>query len=372
MLRRPSSSLVRNLQCPTLRFKSSLQQPAPLSSPGTHHDSTVPIFQRQPVIPYPMPPQQLLDHHRAPHIRQPPYASSGLPPPLLTTEPEIHSDPGPLRRAGRLARQVLELACRHCQTMANSDSPPLTGTQLNAFVHQTILDAGAYPSPLNYMGFPKSVCTSVNEVICHGIPDDRPFAYGDVVSLDVSCYSAEGVHGDNCATVIVGDVGDNHDNSGRDWQGVPHRTEFATAQCAEHFRKARRLIKAAEECLQAGIEEVRPGGCLSMIGAACQSVAESYGCSSVEAYRGHGIGRNFHVPPFVSHVRNTNKLELRPGMIFTIEPMICENSAECFEWQSDNWTVATVDGGLSAQFEHMVLVTETGYEILTQTQELSD
>ena len=358
------SSLPQRIQRPFRRSKSSLGQT--VSSSSTN-DQPIPTVNRQPVRRYPMTPQ--CAHTNIPDtIRLPPYAVSAMPSPLGNmTQPLIHSDPGPLRRAGRLARTVLEVACRQCQV-------GVTTAEINAVVHETILAAGAYPSPLNYMGFPKSVCASVNEVICHGIPDDRPLAFGDVVSLDVSCYTAEGVHGDNCATVIVGDSdsgasGDADVSSdSKDWQGVSHRAEFATPQCEDHFREARRLMQATQECLQAGIEEVRPGGCLSSIGAACHAVADAYGYSSVGAYRGHGIGSEFHIPPFVSHVRNSEKMELRKNMIFTIEPMICVGSGDCFEWESDGWTVATVDGGLAVQFEHMVRVTDSGYEILTTTE----
>jgi len=246
------------------------------------------------------------------------------------------------------------------------------------------------------MGFPKSICSSVNEVVCHGIPDGRELRTGDVVSFDVSCYVG-GVHGDNCATVVVGDYDerwlseeeksgsgsgilalqfpewnedDYYDLSGeynflkRDWRNVPYRTEFSSEEERMRFVTARRLVQAALESRDEGVKACRPGGCLSDIGAAIHAVADAYGYDTVRHYRGHGISTDFHCAPFVKHFRNDDKLELIPGMIFTIEPMIVEGTAECIEWE-DQWTVVTEDFGRAAQFEHTVLITESGVEILT-------
>ena len=151
---------------------------------------------------------------------------------------------------------------------------------------------------------------------------------------------------------------------GTDWRGVPFKAQFDNPEQEMAFWNARRLVHATRESLYAAIETCRPGSCLTQVGAAVQDVADAYGYSTVEKYRGHGIGTEFHRPPFVKHYRNNDKLELVPGMIFTIEPMLTEGAAECFEW-ADEWTVATVDGGLAAQFEHTLLITETGVEILT-------
>ncbi|OEU08407.1 Creatinase/aminopeptidase [Fragilariopsis cylindrus CCMP1102] len=264
-----------------------------------------------------------------------------------------------MKHAAKLARRVLDYAC-------TLTKPGVTTDEVDTAVHEALIDAGAYPSPLNYVGFPKSLCSSINEVICHGIPDTRPLEFGDIVSFDVSCF-VNGVHGDNCATIIVGDEQE-IDEIGTDWRGVPYLgSKFFDGRRPDDetsIRSARRLVHAARESLYTAINKIGPGSCLTDIGAAVQDVADSYGYSTVEKYRGHGISSDFHRPPFVKHYRNDDKLELVPGMIFTIEPMLVEGAGECFEW-SDQWTVATTDGGMAAQFEHTVLITESGVEILT-------
>ena len=225
-----------------------------------------------------------------------------------------------------------------------------------------------------------------------GIPDQRPLELGDIVSFDVSCYVG-GVHGDNCATVIVGDleegydvtnknaavVADNNNNSQknedstttpttttpitRDWFIPPHKTQFASDEERERIVTARRLVQAALDARDEGVAACKPGACLSDIGAAIHAVSDAYGYDTVRHYRGHGIAEEFHRAPFVKHFRNNDRMELLPGMIFTIEPMITEGKAECYEW-SDNWTVVTRDGGRCAQFEHTVLITDDGVEVL--------
>lgn len=337
----------------------------------TSHD--LPTVHRDPVIPYPLSPYK--DVPLA--IPRPPYAETGIVPssPWNDHTVLVWDDPDGIHRmrcAARLARRVLDMAC-------NMARPGISTDEIDTAVHHAIIQAGAYPSPLNYAGFPKSLCTSINEVICHGIPDQRLLQLGDVVSFDVSCF-LNGVHGDNCATVVVGDhpdsIDDNDDKKndsknqsnqrivGTDWRGVPFKAQFDNPEQEMAFWNARRLVHATRESLYAAIETCRPGSCLTQVGAAVQDVADAYGYSTVEKYRGHGIGTEFHRPPFVKHYRNNDKLELVPGMIFTIEPMLTEGAAECFEW-ADEWTVATVDGGLAAQFEHTVLITESGVEILT-------
>jgi methionyl aminopeptidase len=172
---------------------------------------------------------------------------------------------------------------------------------------------------LNYANFPKSLCSSINEVICHGIPDGRPLEFGDVVSFDVSCY-LDGVHGDNCATMIVGDKQDADQGGGVDWRGVPYLMEFENKEQEAKFVAARRLVQAARESLYAAIDRCRPGGCMTEVGGAIHDVADAYGYHTVEKYRGHGISNEFHCAPFVKHYRNDDKCMLVPGMIFTIEP----------------------------------------------------
>lgn len=318
--------------------------------------STVPwTVQRSPIKPFPLSDRKPVP----PHISKPPYATTGIVPfnqyadRILLHDAESVTR---MRAAAQLARRMLDLACSLAK-------PGVTTDDIDTTVHEAIIENGAYPSPLNYAGFKKSLCSSINEVVCHGIPDQRPLQFGDIASFDVSCFLG-GVHGDNCATVIVGDEQEQNE-AGVDWRGVPFRTQFENEDDAAHFEKARRLVQATHESLYAGMEVCKHGGCLSHVGAAIQKVADSYGFASVKKYRGHGISDEFHCPPFVKHYRNNDKLELREGMIFTIEPMLCENSQEVYEWPEDGWTVVTADGGLSAQFEHTILVTHGGYEILT-------
>lgn len=209
---------------------------------------------------------------------------------------------------------------------------------------------------------------------------------GDIVSFDVSCYVG-GVHGDNCATVIVGDLEEGYDVNNnnnaavadnnksqkgsittstpiaRDWFIPPYKTQFASDEERERIVTARRLVQAALDARDEGVAVCKPGACLSDIGAAIHAVSDAYGYDTVRHYRGHGIAEEFHRAPFVKHFRNNDRMELLPGMIFTIEPMITEGKAECYEW-SDNWTVVTRDGGRCAQFEHTVLITDEGVEVL--------
>jgi len=241
-----------------------------------------------------------------------------------------------MRDVGRLAADTL------CQ-VASLVRPGVTTEQINEFVHQDTLKKGARPAPLNYRGggsgppFPKSVCTSVNEVVCHGIPGSYVLKDGDIVNIDVT-HVYKGFHGDTSATFYVG------------------RRPGKTAQL---------VTEVARRALDAGIEQVRPGGRLGDIGAAIQEFAEKQGCSVVRDFVGHGIGRKFHDEPKVSHYGQWGKgVRLRPGMTFTIEPMINVGSWEV-EVLDDEWTAVTADGSLSAQFEHTVLVTETGVEVLT-------
>ncbi|HEY8544938.1 MAG TPA: type I methionyl aminopeptidase, partial [Acidimicrobiales bacterium] len=194
----------------------------------------------------------------------------------------------------------------------------------------------AYPSPLNYGGFPKSLCTSVNEVICHGIPDDRALRDGDIVNLDVTIY-LDGVHGDTNATYPVG------------------RIDEASA----------RLIRVTRECLERGIEAVKPGRPINVIGKAIQTHAEEHGYGVVRAFVGHGIAEQFHTDLQIPHYydqRATTIIE--PGMTFTIEPMITMGAWQHQMWD-DGWTAVTVDRRRTAQFEHTLLVTDDGVEILT-------
>jgi len=241
-----------------------------------------------------------------------------------------------MREVGRLAAETLSLVGSLIQ-------PGITTEEINTFVHQDTLKKGARPAPLNYRGggggppFPKSVCTSVNEVVCHGIPGSYVLKEGDIINVDVT-HIFNGFHGDTSATFYVG-----------------RRLSDA----------AKRVTEVARRSLDLGIQQVRPGGRLGDIGAAIQEFAEKQGCAVVRDFVGHGIGRRFHDEPKVSHYGQWGKgLRLKPGMTFTIEPMINEGSWEV-EILDDEWTALTADGTLSAQFEHTVLVTDTAVEILT-------
>jgi methionyl aminopeptidase len=247
-----------------------------------------------PMRPYPQSPRRTVP----PHILKPPYADTGFMPShyslaAVSDEILIHTDTSAntMRDAARLARKVLDLACHAAE-------PGVTTDDIDALVHAAIVEHGAYPSPLRYAGFPKSVCSSINEVICHGIPDARPLEAGDVVSFDVSCY-LNGVHGDNCATVIVGDRQAVDSGGGVDWRGVPYKMDWPTQEQASRMEASRRLVEATREGLYAGIEACRPGGCLSDVGNAIHAVADEYGFDTVRKYRGHGIATVFHTAPYV-------------------------------------------------------------------------
>jgi methionyl aminopeptidase len=250
-----------------------------------------------------------------------------------------------VRRAGALAARILREACDRVRA-------GITTNDIDTFVREATLDAGAYPAPLNYphpptdprspriapRGFPKSVCTSINDVICHGIPDDTVLRDGDIVNVDVTC-KLDGFFGDTSLTVYVGDVSDD----------------------------ARRVTETCRESLAKAIAIVRDGALFWDIGDVIQTHAESRGLSIVREFTGHGIGRIFHEPPPVLHYRSSEmRFPMRSGMIFTIEPMLNVGSHRVRMDARDGWTARTHDGSLSAQFEHTILVTDTGSEILTR------
>lgn len=216
----------------------------------------------------------------------------------------------------------------------------MTTDEINAFVHEDTLRRGATPSPLNYHGFPKSVCTSVNEVVCHGIPGPYKLKLGDIINVDVTTYY-KGFHGDTSATFFIGDPSP----------------------------EARHVVEVARTCLELGIGAVRDGGRIGDIGEAIEDYAHAQGCSVVRDFVGHGIGRKFHTEPQVPHYklpRNAPNPRLKPGMVFTIEPMINLGTWEVDLDPRDKWTVRTKDAKLSAQFEHTLVVTRTGCEVLTR------
>ena len=265
-------------------------------------------------------------------IARPEYAFSGSPKDIPShTRPRIYNDEeiARARRAGRLARKMLDFAC------GLALQPGMSTDDIDRLTHEEICRHGAYPSPINYRGFPKAICTSVNEVVCHGIPDSRPLVDGDIVSIDVSLF-IDGMHGDNCSTVMCGTG---------DAQGYA-------------------LIAATQEALNKAVSVCGPGRCISEIGEAITSIAMTSKLQVVHEFCGHGTGEVLHMPPYILHFRNTERMRMEPGMIFTIEPIIVEGSRRVSTW-SDGWTIFTLDGGRGAQFEHEVLITPTGVEVLT-------
>ncbi|MGZ4996468.1 MAG: type I methionyl aminopeptidase [Methylobacter sp.] len=249
---------------------------------------------------------------------------------IIKTESEIEK----MRIAGRLAAEVLEIIEPHVV-------PGVTTDELNQICHDYIVDVQkAIPAPLNYHGFPKSICTSVNHQICHGIPSDKKLKSGDIINIDITVIKDD-YHGDTSKMFCVGDVS-------------PH---------------AKRLIKVTQEAMFLGIDQVKPGATLGDIGHAIQKHAESNRYSVVREFCGHGIGKKFHEEPQVLHYGKAGEGEtLEAGMILTIEPMINLGKRH-MKVLGDGWTAVTKDRSLSAQWEHTILVTPNGYEILTLRKE---
>ena len=263
------------------------------------------------------------------HIARPPYAQTGeverWDEPLAKS-PEIIER---MRVAGRIAAEVLRLSGEFLR-------PGITTDEVDAYTHQLFIERGAYPSTLNYHGYPKSLCTSANEVICHGIPDSRVIRDGDIMNLDVTGYVG-GVHGDTNATFLIGDVDP----------------------------ASRELVRVTEECMWKGIEAVRPGRPVSDIGRAIEDHAKAHRYGVVKAFIGHGIGEQFHTDMQILHYYDSRATTImRPGMVFTIEPMITLGDWRHRMWD-DGWTAVTADGRRTAQFEHTLLVTDDGVEVLT-------
>mmetsp|Transcript_18946 Transcript_18946/g.24379 ORF Transcript_18946/g.24379 Transcript_18946/m.24379 type:complete len:414 (+) Transcript_18946:88-1329(+) len=235
-----------------------------------------------------------------------------------------------LRHTCQMGREVLDIAGKALKVGVTTD-------EIDRVVHDACIERECYPSPLNYYNFPKSVCTSVNEVICHGIPDYREIEDGDIVNLDITTYNAGGYHGDLNETFFVGKV----DADGQ------------------------RLVQTAFECLSAAMALVKPGTLYRDLGQVIERHAKSNKCSVVRTYCGHGIGSLFHTIPNIPHyAKNKAKGTMKAGHVFTIEPMINLGTSGDRTWD-DNWTAVTADGKRSAQFEHTILVTDSGFEILT-------
>ncbi|KAF8253746.1 methionine aminopeptidase [Wilcoxina mikolae CBS 423.85] len=270
------------------------------------------------------------------HIPRPDYALDGIPRSeyamgsgmrkiAILNEEEMEG----MRTVCRLAREVLDIA-------ATAIAPGVTTNEIDEIVHKACIERDSYPSPLNYSQFPKSVCTSINEIICHGIPDQRPLKEGDIVNIDVTLYH-KGFHGDLNETYYVG----------------------------KPSPEAIRVVETARDCLDAAIAQVKPGMAFRDPGNVIEPLAKSRGCSVVRTYCGHGINQLFHGPPNVPHYAKNKAVGIaKKGMCFTIEPMVNLGSCRDKTWP-DEWTSTTVDGKLSAQFEHTLLVTDDGVEVLT-------
>ncbi|PAV23719.1 methionine aminopeptidase [Pyrrhoderma noxium] len=234
-----------------------------------------------------------------------------------------------LRKVCKLAREVLDIA-------AAAIRPGITTDEIDEIVHNATIERNAYPSPLNYRCFPKSVCTSINEVVCHGIPDRRALVDGDIINIDVTLYY-DGYHGDVNATYPVGTIDED----------------------------SKMLLRTTRECLDEAIKICKPGALLRDIGKVIEPIAKRNGCSVIRQYTGHGINNLFHCDPNIPHyAKNKAVGTMKPGMTFTIEPMINLGTVDGIHWP-DDWTYTTADGKRSAQFEETLLITETGVEVLT-------
>ncbi|MCW2913016.1 MAG: methionine aminopeptidase type [Actinomycetia bacterium] len=261
-------------------------------------------------------------------IPRPEYVGKKTP---RTGEPDVKTPEiiEKMRVAGKIAGQALDEVGRHVR-------PGITTDELDRIGHEFMLDHGAYPSTLGYRGFPKSLCTSVNEVICHGIPDDTVLRDGDIVNVDITAFIG-GVHGDTDATYLVGDVDE----------------------------ESRLLVERTKEAMMRGIRAAAPGRAMNVIGRVIESYARRFGYGVVRDFTGHGIGTTFHSGLIVPHYDDPNATVLiQPGMTFTIEPMLTLGTIDYDIWK-DGWTVVTRDRKRTAQFEHTILVTEDGHEILT-------
>ena len=262
-------------------------------------------------------------------IARPPYVGRPAPEPYAGPDVQSAETIERMRVAGRVAAQAM-------QAGAEVIAPGVTTDRVDTAVHEFLLDHHAYPSTLGYRGFPKSCCTSVNEVICHGIPDARPLEDGDLVKIDVTAY-LDGVHGDNCGTYFCGEVDE----------------------------ASRLLTERTRAALDRAVLAVKPGRRVNVLGRVIESYARRFGYGVVRDYTGHGVHTAFHSGLVIPHYDAPQyDTEIAVGMTFTIEPMITLGTGDWYMWD-DDWTVLTADGSRCAQFEHTLVVTETGAEVLT-------
>ena len=263
-------------------------------------------------------------------IERPEYVDRATPDKFLSPEVKDPETIELMRVAGRIAARAMAAA-------AEVIAPGVTTDEVDRVGHEFLLDHGAYPSTLGYRGFPKSLCTSVNEVVCHGIPDSRRLEDGDIVNIDITAYVG-GVHGDTDATYLCGDVDE----------------------------ESRRLVERTHEAMMRGIRAAVPGRQVNVIGRVIESYAKRFGYGVVRDFTGHGIGRSFHSGLIIPHYDAAPSYDtvIEPGMTFTVEPML-NLGTESWEMWEDDWTVVTADRRRSAQFEHTILITDSGNEILT-------
>lgn len=263
------------------------------------------------------------------HITRPEYVDKPSPAPFTGDEVKDDETIEKMRIAGRLAAQAREEVGRHVV-------PGVTTDELDRIGHEFLCDHGAYPSTLGYRGFPKSLCASVNEVVCHGIPDDRVVEDGDIVNIDITAF-LDGVHGDTNATFLCGDVDE----------------------------ESRLLVERTQEALNRGIRAVKPGRQVNVIGRVIQAYAKRFGYGVVRDFTGHGISTHFHSGLVIPHYDEPYyDTVIEPGMTFTIEPMLTLGTHEHDMWD-DGWTAVTKDRRRTAQFEHTLVVTDDGAEVLT-------
>jgi methionyl aminopeptidase len=266
--------------------------------------------------------------------------------PAGIAKPEYVGKPGPAPHVGsdkydpetlKKIRKASKIAAQALEVVLAAAKPGVTTDQLDQIGHDFIVSQGAYPSTLGYRGFPKSLCASLNEVICHGIPDDTVLEDGDLVNIDISAY-LDGVHGDTNGTVLVG----------------------------ESSEELKLLVERTHEAMMRGIRAALPGRQVNIIGRAIETYAKRFGYGVVKEFTGHGVGTSFHTGLIIPHYDEPEyDTEIEVGMVFTVEPMITLGTADWDMWE-DGWTVTTKDKQFTAQFEHTILITESGPEILTE------
>jgi methionyl aminopeptidase len=263
-------------------------------------------------------------------ITRPEYVGKPAPAKFLGTDVKTHEQMEKIRHSGKIAAQAIELVGQHAK-------PGITTDQLDKIAHEFLIEHNAYPSTLGYRGYPKSICSSINEVICHGIPDDTVLIDGDIVNIDITAY-IDGFHGDSNQTFLVGEV----------------------------KPEVKLLVERTKEALARGISVVAPGRSVNLIGRAIESYAKRFGYGVVRDFTGHGIGESFHSGLIIPHYDCAPMYadEMKVGMVFTIEPMLTLGTHQWLMWP-DGWTVVTKDKSITAQFEHTIVVTETGADILT-------